>query len=270
MQIIPYVPIPKLKVIGVSFFVIGLAAIGVIALLYHNSGEVVAESETIQPLPKTDISEQAMQAMSQAYLQNQMNKMGLPTIRTDDVETLAVEFHPIHLTPEMGKVTLFLEIKAKGIVARNNMTWTDQDFISTDYNIQDVDTHQIIFNQKSVIKHTVNQDENNHHATISYNARDKKVSSQSLLKYRDVTLMTVPQAGNYVLRANFQKLKFSYPLDSIKLIAKKGMMEKPSFGMIGSFLGIIFFGAILCIMATPPEQRNANKNKKSGASSRKF
>lgn len=266
MQLIPYLPIPKLKVIGVSFFLIGVSAIFIFGVVYHFSGEVVAEADLVKPLPKTQIAEQAMQATSQAFLQNKMNQIGLPTYKTDDVETLDLEFYPVHLAPEMGNVTFTLEVKVNGIIARNNNSWVDRKFISTDYTISEKNTNQIVFNEKKNLKPTANPDERNHHAEISINGQDKKVTSLQSWQYQTVTSLIVSQSGDFVLRANIKKFKFAYPIDSIKLVVKKGMIEKPSVSMICILLGMVFCGAVLSIMGTPPNERKALKRSNSSSS----
>lgn len=256
MQLIPYIPIPSLKWFGASLFIIGIITLLGIGFIIHRSGEVVAEVETTQPLPETQLAEQAMQATSQAYLQNKMKEMGVPLLyRTDEIEKLQFDFPPINLTPEMGEITVLLEIKSRGIIASDNNSRLRRDFIRTHYVIRNSKTNDVIYDKKWNKKLTINPDEKNRHATIVFNSQDAKVNSLSGLRYERVASFKVPQEASYTLQANIEKLKFAYPIESIKLIAKKGMIEKPSLKFMSIFLIMILLGVVLCIATTPPDKR---------------
>lgn len=256
---LPYIQNPLLKKVGISLFLIGVLGSVGIGLTYHYSGKVVATAETTKPLPQTDLAQQSLQAQSQALLNNKMNEMGVPVFRTDKLEKLEMVFTPVYLSADMGELDFELEIHTRGIVSTENVASAERTFKTASYELLSQTTG------KTVFKNTLNHigphyaDENGNTGKIIYNAVPSKVKMINGLQYVSAGRVQKLKDGEYVFQAKIEKLKYVYPIDSIKLIVRKDRMPLSDYKIFGGLIACIIAGYFLCYLTIPPESRRKKR-----------
>jgi hypothetical protein len=259
MSILPYNPNKGLKKFGIALLLIGIIGFSFILISFYYSGKTVASAGLTKPIDQTSLVLQNLQAEAQSKLQNTMNKLGVFSLKTDLIERLDVTFQPLRLTKDMGEVTLIFDIQAQGIYDKNTSPHLRK-FGETYYKLTEQDSGDIVFEKRSdANKFDVSGE--GVYSLVDHTHKNSGTMISSGGGYTTLTNFVVPKDGNYVLEARLEKLKYSYPVTDLTLIAKTGMDPYPSIPWLGSLFGLIILGYIILLIGTPLDKRISNKER---------
>ncbi len=257
---LPYIQNKGLRTGGIVLILIGVGSILTLLMMYKYSGKIIAEAKLSAPLPQASLTEQGAFGAAEKTIRNAMVDAKLPSADMDSIEWITARFNPVHLTPEMGEIAMILDITQQGIRASRSAADNPKGFGDRQFELKDVTTGEVAFSKKYDAPRLENSTNG---VTAGIDHTGKKTNLKvNLSSKRDLSVgrTTVQKAGDYVLEAKIEKLRYAEPISDMNFVVKTGMAKEPSPAIIGAFVFMIVAGYFCVFVTIPPEKRTKKNN----------